>query len=234
MKNLGKVILAESDSEWVALCAKYIIRTIHQILSEKENVNIGLSGGRSPISIFTYINDNKAIEEETWEKVNFYWIDERVVPFEDNQNNAGNAMRILKSIPANYYPINTSLGSPAVIAGEYDKLLRENLPETEGVPTFDLVLLGMGEDGHIASLFPDTAALHETQKAVVENYVEKLDSDRITVTYPVLNTASDTLVIIRGSEKKDVIHQLMLREGNYPIEGVLENDNERTWIINSI
>lgn len=234
MKNLGKVVLAQSDSEWVQLCAEYIIETIQKKLATSASVNIGLSGGRSPISIFSFINDSNAIDDSAWRRVNFFWIDERVVPYEDDQNNAGNAMRVLKEIPANYFPVNTSIVRTVNIASDYQKLLIEKLPSTKGIPVFDLILLGMGEDGHIASLFPNTTALDEKEKIVVDNYVEKLDSHRITITYPVLNSATDTLIIIRGKEKKAVIHDILLSVGVYPIEGVLNNDNNRTWIINSI
>jgi 6-phosphogluconolactonase len=103
-------------------------------------------------------------------------------------------------------------------AADYEATLRQLFPDSAGAPRFDLLLLGLGPDGHIASLFPRTRALHESRAWVTDNWVEKLGVERITLTYPVLNEAADTLFLVAGADKAWAVQQAL--EGSAAVEDV--------------
>lgn len=231
MKYFGKILSLQNQKAWTAYCGEYIIASIKKNIVIKNKVIIAFSGGNSPISIFRYIKDKKVITNDEWQQVYIYWIDERVVPFESDHNNAGNAIRTLDDINANFFPINTASNNPESIADNYEEILIKNIGFVDDFPIFDLVLLGMGEDGHIASLFPDTNAINESRKSVVANYVPKLNSFRITFSFPVLTKALDTLIMIRGQEKINIICELMQGNTGYPIEKMLQFENPKTWVL---
>tara|TARA_R110000868_G_scaffold383578_12_gene650764 strand:- start:15517 stop:16215 length:699 start_codon:yes stop_codon:yes gene_type:complete len=230
LKNLGSLVGAENNSEWIDLAVNFLITRIETGTSKKDKFNIALSGGNSPKAIFQKINSDYS-KSINWEKVNFFWIDERWVPKESEESNSGNAIRILKDISANFYQMQTESDNPKISAKNYELLIKEKIESKNGVPVFDLVLLGMGEDGHIASLFPETDAIQETQHLVVSNYVPKLSEDRLTVTFPVLKSALETLIIIKGEKKVDILKGIISENIGLPISSFFENNNnKKTWI----
>ena len=121
-----------------------------------------------------------------------------------------------------------------VAACEYETLLRERLPSMDSlpVPVFDLVLLGMGADGHIASLFPDTAALAETSRLVVANWVPKLNSHRLTVTYPVINAARSVWLIVTGAEKAETVRRAIEQhDSTLPVSHITPAAGQLVWLL---
>ncbi len=136
--------------------------------------------------------------------------------------------------PARLHPVATDLASPVRAAAAYEAELRRVAGTAEGVPVFDLILLGMGDDGHTASLFPGTAALHERDRLVVENFVPKLGADRITFTYPLLAVAGEVLFVVGGAGKADTLARVL--EGPpdpeaLPAQGVRVEPGALTWLV---
>jgi 6-phosphogluconolactonase len=147
-----------------------------------------------------------------WPSIEFVWGDERTVPLESPDNNAGVAMRgyldHVEATPGRVHPWQTEL-DPGVAAKNYEALLGERLPLSNGLPRFDLVLLGMGDDGHTASLFPHTAALTETDRKAVANNVPQLNTTRLTLTAPVINNAGLVVFLIAGAGKANRLAEVI-------------------------
>jgi 6-phosphogluconolactonase len=148
---------------------------------------VALSGGSTPKKMGELLARPEFASRVPWGETDLFWGDERWVPLASSESNAGEARRaFLDAVPAppeRIHPVATDLASPVRAAEAYEAEIRRVAGTVEGIPVFDLVLLGMGDDGHTASLFPGTAALHERDRLVVENFVPKLGVDRITFTY---------------------------------------------------
>jgi len=169
----------------------------------------------------------------------FFWGDERHVPPNDPDSNFLMAKESLLSKvavpPANIFPIPTENPDASAAAEAYEQTLRKFFAVApDEFPRFDLILLGMGPDGHTASLFPETAALQEKSRLVVANWVEKLKASRITLTLPVLNAAHSVAFLVSGTDKAAVLHEVL--EGNaaaekYPSKLVRPTDGSLIWFV---
>jgi 6-phosphogluconolactonase len=174
---------------------------------------IALSGGRTPRELFALL----ATELRTrvpWDRVEFFQVDERCVPPDHADSNWRQIREtILDTVPeAQAHRIRAE--HPHGAEG-YETLIRAALPLNEtGIPVFDLALLGLGADGHTASLFPGTRALNETQRAVIRNPVPQLNTERITLTFPVLNAARHRWFILRGADRREVFREV--QTGQHP------------------
>jgi 6-phosphogluconolactonase len=151
----------------------------------------------------------------------FFWGDERHVPPNDADSNFRMANETLLSKvpvpPANVFPVPAENPDASAAAEAYEETLRKFFALAPGeFPRFDLILLGMGPDGHTASLFPETAALQEKSRLVVANWVEKLKTSRITLTLPVLNAARCVAFLVSGTDKATVLREVL--EGSAPAE----------------
>ncbi|MCC6792309.1 MAG: 6-phosphogluconolactonase, partial [Thermomicrobiales bacterium] len=156
-------------------------------------------------------------ERVPWDRLHIFWGDERWVPLESPESNAGEAMRgflDLVGIPEDrVHPFETVGVTPEESAARYQKLIGEIVPGLSS-PMFDLVLLGMGDDGHTASLFPGTPAIHEEDRLVAPNFVPKLDTTRLTFTPPLINAAKEVAFLAAGGSKAQRLAEVV--EG--PIE----------------
>lgn len=168
---------------------------------------VALSGGSTPRALHERLAGPEVPGPPiAWDHVHLFWGDERYVPPNHPDSNYRMARETLLDRvpipPAQVYPIPTSYADPAEAAAAYEQTLRTafGLPYGQW-PRFDLILLGLGPDAHTASLFPGTAALHEGQRLVAANWVEKLHAWRITLTPPVLNHAAHVLFLVSGAEK---------------------------------
>lgn len=210
------------------------IDKILKYLGEKGKVFIALSGGSTPIPIFEIIAKNYKNRID-WSKIYFFWVDERCVPIDSEDSNCGNAKKILlnKLPKVNYFPINGSL-EPAESALEYEQILKDILPADNEIPIFDIVLLGMGKDGHIASLFPNTKILQEKNKLVDCVWVSELQSNRISLTIPVLNNAKTRIFAFYGEEKVQLFKRIQEEEiERYPIQMLDYSISKNYFIIQS-
>ncbi len=180
---------------------------------------IALSGGSTPKKLYALLAGEKFQNQINWQKTHFFFGDERSVAPDDEESNFGMANETLFSKvnapPENIHRFQTEEGNPKIAAEKMENELRDffKLKENE-FPRFDLILLGMGADGHTASLFPETAALKENRRLVTKNYVEKFQAFRLTFTIPTINNARDIMFLIAGADKAAALREVLEGERN--------------------
>jgi 6-phosphogluconolactonase len=195
---------------------------------------VALSGGSTPRGLYSLLASGTT-PPIPWDKVFFFWGDERHVPPDDPQSNYRMANEALLSKisarPENVFRIPAEEKDAGVAASAYEKTLQGFFHLQSGeFPRLDLILLGIGTEGHTASLFPGTSALEETRRLVVANWVEKLHTDRITFTLPVLNHAACVMFLASGSGKAEIVRQILEGPGEeLPAQRVHPSDGRLVW-----
>lgn len=228
MRALGNIISLDNSEEWVKIICTKICEKINQTLTSNAVFNIAISGGNTPKIIFEELIQSQYLNNESWEKVNFFWVDERIVPINNPNSNFGNSMKFLSKIPANFFQMyDEKLGIEASISAYNSQL--EIVPKKGDFPAFNLILLGMGDDGHTASLFPETKGLSETEKFVILNDIPQLNTSRITLTFPVIKNSDEIFILING-EKIKLLQEIIDHKTNYPIEKIFEDGTNTTWL----
>jgi len=200
--------------------ARLFATKVEQAVAARGVARIAISGGSTPQATFKILADPSQpfLATVPWDKVMLYWVDERCVPPDHPDSNYGVAKELLLTkvpIPeANVFRMEGEL-PPEEAANRYESYLRNSM-KLEGAesPSFDFLALGMGDDGHTASLFPHTQALHEIGRIVVANRVPQKDTWRITLTFPVINQAKEVAFEMEGPKKPDVLAEVMLGPRN--------------------
>jgi 6-phosphogluconolactonase len=220
--------------------AEEIVRCATEAVAQRGRFTIALSGGSTPRNLYTLLATT-ARTSFPWAQTFFFWSDERHVSPNDPESNYRMAEEaLLSKIPvlaSNVFRIPAENPDAAAAALAYEQTLRSFFSaKPEEVPRFDLILLGMGPDGHAASLFPETEALQEKSRLVVANWVEKLKTHRITFTLPVLNAALCVAFLVSGSEKAPVLREVL--EGDapgekYPSKLVKPIDGKLIWFVDA-
>ncbi|HKW18392.1 MAG TPA: 6-phosphogluconolactonase [Terriglobales bacterium] len=198
--------------------------------------SVALSGGSTPRGMHQDLV-TKFSSALPWDKVFFFWGDERHVPPDNSDSNYRMANEtLLAKLPVpskNIFRIPAELPDAREAARKYATTLRQFFnPAPDAFPVFDFILLGMGPDGHTASLFPGTAGLQEKDEFVIANWVEKLNTFRITFTYPVLNSARSVIFLVSGDEKAEMVRRALKDPGaNLPCQGVQPENGESVWFL---
>ena len=217
--------------------AEAFVRLTRQGAADGRLFYVALSGGSTPKLLYDLlVNDFR--DEVPWTIVRFFFGDERWVPHTDLESNfklANDHLFKPLNIPhANVYPIPTS-GDPDSAASHYGTTIRTAFGLKEGeVPRFDLLFLGMGEDGHTASLFPNTAIVHEDDLLIAATYVEKLSAHRITLTPLALTNAAHTIFMVAGAGKAQALLQVLEGEYNpdeYPAQLLQNSLGKVVWLV---
>lgn len=229
---MNRVHISEDAEGLAEAAAAFIQQRIIEGLKANPRFSLVLSGGNTPRKTYRRLVARAASID--WSKVDIFWGDERCVPHDHPDSNFRMARETLLSHlpvpPGNIHPMGCD-PTPESGARAYEDQLRQRFPEAEP-PRFDLVLLGLGGDGHTASLFPGTGALDETQRWVVANWVEKLDTWRLTLTLPVLNAARIVTFLVEGSEKADILKRILEGpRGRFPAQQIIPADGEVHWFI---
>jgi 6-phosphogluconolactonase len=216
--------------------AEEFARCASEAISANGRFTVALSGGNTPRAVYSLLASDYRTSLR-WERVYVFFGDERHVPPTDPQSNYRMAHESLLShvpIPGqNVHRIDAEL-DPNAAAEQYQALLEDFFHLEQGQwPRLDLVMLGMGEDGHTASLFPGTEALKEQSRLVVANHVEALKTDRITITLPVINAAAEAMVLVAGANKAPVIRKIIQSPGTatYPVQMVHPIRGRLLWIV---
>ncbi len=226
-----------SDREKLADHAvAHIIENLNLQLSAAPSALIAVSGGRTPSAIFARLGHcfKTAVD---WSRVHVLWVDERCVPADHEDSNFGQANRLwLRHIPSVHIWRMPGEWAPSEGALFYEDMLRRLL-EGDG-NALGLVLLGMGDDGHTASLFPDSDGLREEQSWVVEQVVPGKDHSRLTLTLPALSRALCTYCIVSGEKKQAVLKQVFTHKGRegratYPIEEAVRVSSSFHWMLDA-
>jgi len=235
---MTREILIEPNPEGVAAAAasEFLQQAVAAVRA-KSLFAVALSGGSTPRTLYSLLASDAYRDRLPWDNIDFFWGDERHVPPDDPDSNyrmAREAMLSKVPVPAaNIHRVKAEEGDAAAVAAQYELGLRTFFQTPDGqFPRFDLVLLGMGPDGHTASLFPGTAALGERQRLVVANRVEKLDTYRITLTLPVLNNAACVMFLVTGEDKAQVLKEVLEGEPDrYPSQLVKPVNGRLIWVV---
>lgn len=206
------LIKGEDKFHTIQLCVHQFIQTAAQAISERNAFHVALSGGSTPKAIFQSLADETNRAQIEWSKVYLWWSDERAVDGKHEDSNFRMAMEAGFAdlpIPENHIFRMKGEEDIEAHAQEYENRILEHVPEGK----FDLVMLGMGEDGHTASLFPETHALHSDGRLVVANFVPKLDTWRMTFTYKLINDARHIVIYVIGESKAPMLKQIL--QGEY-------------------
>jgi 6-phosphogluconolactonase len=200
------------DPEEVAQrAAVIVVAALRTAIAERGSCAIALAGGDTPRRTYERLASDLQLD---WQRVEFFWGDERPVPPDHPDSNFGMAHAALLGPlgvdPRRIHRIEAERGDLAAAARDYEQELAKTCDAPDGgPPRLDLVLLGMGPDGHTASLFPHTAALSETQRWVVANDVPQLGTRRITITFPLIERARSVLVLATGAPKSAVLAEVL-------------------------
>lgn len=218
--------------------AQWFSQLASQAISDHGKCHIALAGGNTPRALYELLASETYAGQVDWQHVNFYFGDERAVPLDHEQSNfrmAHEAMLDKLSIPStNIFPLIPDLDNLENSAHHYEKILRRELPlSDDGVPVFDLILLGMGADGHTASLFPDSEILQDRQNLVAKVHVDKLNAWRVSFTYPLINNAAHIAIMVAGDDKAGKLKEIFVdHSGSSPIEKI-EPKGELRWYLDS-
>jgi 6-phosphogluconolactonase len=219
--------------------AQFFVRVVTEAVNARGVCHVALSGGSTPKAMYARLCSEDLVNSVQWDKVHFYVSDERCVVSSSEDSNYGNADRLMLSVvkvaPGNCHPIQGPDKDPAVAARNYEDLIKETVTQTRAeIPVFDLIFLGMGPDGHTASLFPGTKALQETQRLVVENFVPKVSANRITFTYKLINQAAVVAFVVGGADKAGVVKEILQgNEKKYPSALVAPEFGRLVWILDA-
>lgn len=198
-------------------------------IHEKGRFAVALSGGSSPKAIFKLLATEKYAGRIQWDKIYFFWVDERWVSLNDDKSNARMTFEtLLDKVPVpkdHIFPMYKDNVQPEEYAKEYETQIR-NIIGDEGV--FDFILLGMGDDGHTASLFPGEEILNEKEKWVDAYYLKSQEMFRITLTAPIINKAENILAVAFGESKKHALNEVLNGAYNpelYPMQLIERKEN---------
>jgi 6-phosphogluconolactonase len=227
-----------TPQELFEAAAEEVVNAANQAIAERGRFTLALSGGSTPKALFTLLATN-ARSALAWDRTYFFWSDERHVPPTDADSNyrmAHEAMLSKVPVPAgNVFRIPAEMKDAAAAAEAYEQTLRKFFGVEPGhFPHFDLILLGLGPDGHTASLFPGTVALREKSRLVVANWVEKLKAHRITFTLPLLNAARKVMFLVSGTDKAAVLKSVLESDApgeQFPAKLVQPDDGTVIWFV---
>lgn len=210
-------LLVTPNAESLArAAARFFVEWAWQAISQDSRFCVALSGGHTPATFLRELATQDFRTQVDWGRVEVFWGDERPVPPESNESNYGMARReLLIKVPipgGNVHRMEAERSNIGRVAQEYEDLLRQKLPlDSRGFPRFNLIFLGLGTEGHTASLFPGLRGMKETSRWVSTPLVPKLGSRRMTLTLPVLNAAHRVMFMVSGAEKAEILYQVLAR-----------------------
>lgn len=235
MKVEKRVELLANKEALIERSLQLCLSKIKESIARQGRCTIALSGGSTPKPLYEAL----AAESLPWDKIYVFWGDERYVPVDSPESNQKMARKLWLDrvdIPeVNIYPMSTDGGDPAADAAKHEAELQQffNLSPGE-FPSLDLILLGMGDDGHTASLFPHTEALKVSDRLVTVG--SKDDQPRITFTVPLINQASCVVFIVAGASKQPALDQIFAEEGDdlsYPSR-LIKPQGELWWLLTGV
>jgi len=234
----GEIRTLTTPQELFAAAAEEVVHVANEAVPARGRFTIALSGGSTPKSLFNLLATN-AKTSLPWDRMFFFFGDERHVPPTDPDSNyrmANEAMLSKVPVPpANVFRVEAENPDAAAAAAAYEQTMRKFFQVASGeVPTFDLILLGMGPDGHTASLFPGTAGLQEKSRLVIANWVEKLKTHRLSFTLPLINAARYVAFLVSGTDKAPALKAVL--EGNapeeqYPAKLIAPKNGKLIWFL---
>ena len=219
--------------KFAADAATFIVDHGRKSLAERNEFRLALSGGNTPRPVYTELA--RIGRDLPWEKVLITFSDERCVPPEDEQSNyrmARDSFLVPAGVPEKSVMRMRGEIDPQIAAQEYqDQLDLLATQRGEQIYRHDLILLGLGDDGHTASLFPGTAALEEINRRVVANFVPKFNAWRLTFTFPLINHARHVCFLVNAAKRIDLIERVMKGDAQYPAARINPTAGDLIWIL---
>lgn len=231
---IGDLRIHPGNEALIEAAARRWLALADQAIAARGRFHVALSGGGTPRSLYRRLAQAPLSERVAWDKVHVYFSDERTVPPDHEDSNYRMAKEaLLEHVPipaAQIHRIEGESLDPHAAALKYTRILTKHLPlSSQGVAQFDLLMLGLGQDGHVASLFPATPVLHERARLVEAVEVEKLHAWRITLTLPMIDHARHVMILVSGEDKAPIVRDVFTtrRTPPYPVQlinpqGVLE------------
>jgi 6-phosphogluconolactonase len=227
------IIIPGTSEETVRFCVQQLLEIGKNAIAQNGFFTIALSGGQTPNAIFKELSQPENLIQLDWEKVYCFWSDERSVPPTDQESNYAMAMQAgLSSLPLKQEQIFRMKAEKDIEenALDYELLIRDKVP----FHSFDLLMLGMGDDGHTASLFPRTHGLHAKDRLVIANYVPQKHTWRMSFTYDCINAAKVICIYAIGKKKSNMVTQALTSSydpDNLPIQRVGTPHHKALWIV---
>lgn len=229
-----QAFVSKNSDELSVKFADWLVEYIDEVLSRQDRFTLVLSGGSTPKKLYKLLASDKYRNKIDWSKLHFFWGDERFVPFDDERNNAKMAFdELLDHVPVNkkhIHVMETMGPEPEESAIDYEKILRNYFDNKTN--TFDLVMLGLGNDAHTLSLFPGYEIVTENKKWVSSLYLKEQQMYRITLTAAVVNMASRVAFLVSGGDKAAALYHVLGVEHDpylYPAQIIQPFNSELYW-----
>jgi 6-phosphogluconolactonase len=245
------------ELSWQA--AEWTVSSINEVLQKQNRFTIVLSGGSTPKKLYELLATGEFKNKIDWQRLHVFWGDERYVPLTDERSNAKMAFDTLLNhvpVPKSQIHIMRTDLDPEASANEYEKILENYFPDTSSLKpqtggeesidnarltsdvrrltTFDLVLLGLGDNAHTLSLFPGEEVIHEKNRWVRSVFVKEVNMQRITLTAPVVNLSNHIMFLVTGQDKADAVSHVLLNEYTpdlYPAQVIKPVNGELYWFL---
>jgi 6-phosphogluconolactonase len=238
-KPSTELIVARDSAELAELAAERFAEIAEEAFARAGRFTVALSGGSTPRNLYVLLATGPFRSRIAWDRTHFFWGDERCVPPTHGDSNYRMAHEtLLRHLPIPEDHVHRIRGEdpdPDRSATEYEERLRAVFDVKPGaLPRFDLILLGMGLDGHVASLFPGSPALREVTRLVAAPYVERLRGYRITLTLPLINEAANVLFLVSGRDKAAMLHSVLeagTARARLPARLVAPRDGRVIWLV---
>jgi 6-phosphogluconolactonase len=240
MSEADPLIYPDADA-LARAAAVELLRMAQEAVAARGLFTVALAGGSTPKKLYGMLGSDAAFAAFPWDKSHLFFGDERHVPPDHADSNylmVKNSLLASGIVPASHvHRMRAELPSADEAAADYDAEMHRFFPEAArvgGFPRFDAVLLGMGPDGHTASLFPESPGLAEKTRWVISNPVAKFKTDRITFTFPVLNAARAVYLLVAGPDKAEMIEEIFVKfRGTltYPVQRVQPLDGAKVWML---
>jgi 6-phosphogluconolactonase len=232
---MGKIQIFDTDMLVFKAAADLIVEFCERSIAEKGTFTIALSGGNTPKKLYEMLAQPPYVKKLNWKNIFIFWSDERAVPISDEENNSHMAsVALLNNVPVpkeNIFPVPVNF-EPSKAAASYEQMIRTFFKETD--PHFDLILLGIGEDGHTASLFPGTDILDEKKGLVKQVFLEEKKTYRVSFTLPLINNAKNILFLVTGKEKSIILEKIFIkikRKQPFPAQLVKPIKGKLCWLL---
>ena len=230
----GDVIVTPDAGSLFQAAAEMVSQAAASAIAERGRFTIALSGGSTPKALYELLATDAWRNRIDWSRTHFFWGDERWVPSADKQSNYRMTNEaLLSKVPvpaANVHRIDTDSGTPEGAAEKYEEDIRAFFGAS---PRFDLNLLGIGTNGHTASLFPHRPTLHERDRLVVADYIPEVEMNRITFTVPLINDSRTILFLASGKDKASVLAEVLRGPhdpGRLPSQLIAATDGKLIWL----
>lgn len=230
-----QLIIKKNPTELAKAAADLITKRIKNTLITKDHFTIALSGGSTPKALHELLAKAPYVQQIPWAQLHIFWGDERYVPIDDTQSNAGMAYDTLLGhvyTPEEQIHVWRTDLKPEAAAADYDRILHTYFGNSG--PTFDLVLLGMGDDGHTLSLFPGTEVVHEQTAWTKAYFLTKQEMYRLTLTAPIVNRAACILFLVAGPTKAQPLKEVLkgaYEPDKYPSQVIKPENGELIWLV---